>query len=348
MKFIYTFFKFFTAFFLLSISLAVGWFVLKWNLDLDYKVSSIEDGEILKFKSGVISKAQKKDLKIISYNMGFAAGPMQHTLADDHPNSFFMENLDNLILMIKEQEGDIVLLQEVDLDSKRSGYFNQFEYIMEKLDWGYAAPVVDWDLYFPLRKERKIVKATAVISKYPIISNEYTLTSAKPNFENFLLNIFYYPLLWKSTMQRVTVDFGGRALDLYNVHLCVWNRNARVGQAKFLVDWIKKAGPDKDFIIGGDFNFQAYIRGTPLPEEDMKKTPFINVFWDEFSGLKELMAERGRSIDEIHENFTFPERNHRYDFIFYSGRLRLKEAKIIEDLDVSDHFPVSGTFTLIP
>lgn len=340
----YTFLKFFTPLFLLGIVCIAGWFVFKWYSDPDYQISAVQKGSVLKFDADSNLEARKGRLKVISYNLGFAAGPMQHSLADAHAKSFFKMNLDSFIGMVKEQRADIVLLQEVDIDSKRSWYFNQLEYIMEELGWGYAASVVDWDLFFPLRKERKIEKATVVVSKYPIVSNEFTLTSCKPNFENKLLNIFYYPLLWTSCMQKVGVDLGDRILDVYNVHLCVWNREARVEQTQYLVDWIKKSGAGREFIIGGDFNFQAYIRGTTVPEEDMQKTPFINVLWDNFDGLGELLAEKKYSTMEIHEDFTFPERKHRYDFMFYSGGMKFVKGGVIKNIDVSDHLPVTGVF----
>ncbi len=340
----YTFFKIITPIFLLSIVCVVGWFAYKWYSEPAYKTGNIEKGEVLVFRSARLARYEG-DLKVISYNIGFAAGPMQHSLADDHPESFYKNNLDGFVSLVKKQRADVVLLQEVDIDSKRSWYFNQLEYIMKELGWGYAAPVVDWDMFFPLRKERKIEKATVVISRYPIVSNEYTLTSGKPNFENRLLNIFYYPLLWKSCMQKVGIDLGGRVLDVYNVHLCVWNRDARVGQAEFLVDWIKNSGTENEFIVGGDFNFQAYIRGTPKPEEDMQKPSFLNVFWDNFDGLGELLSDKNCSNLKIHENFTFPERKHRYDFIFYSSGMKLVKGKVIKGTDVSDHLPVAGTFS---
>ncbi|WP_432735082.1 endonuclease/exonuclease/phosphatase family protein [Maridesulfovibrio sp. FT414] len=282
--------------------------------------------------------------KVMSYNMGFASGPIQHTMADDHPESFFETNLDNIVALITEQKADIVLLQEVDIDAKRSWYTNQLDYMMKRLGWGYAAPVVDWKLYFPLRKERKITKATVVISRFPILFNEYCLTSAKPNFESMPLNIFYYPLLWKSCMQKVSIDVNGKPLDVYNVHLCVWNRAARVAQAAFLADWINSSSGERPFVIGGDFNFQAYIRGTPVPDADMARPPFMNILWERLAGLGEIMSSDQDSVSDIHMRATFPERSHRYDFIFYSGGLASEGGAVVGGIDASDHLPVIGTF----
>ncbi|CCO23788.1 endonuclease/exonuclease/phosphatase family protein [Maridesulfovibrio hydrothermalis] len=346
MKMLYTFLKFISPVLFFCLISGLGWFIFKWYSEPEYKVGSVKKGEVLNFNSNHTAEVRENKIRILSYNFGFAAGPMQHSLADDHPKSYFMKNMDNFVSTVKEKGSDILLLQEVDLDSKRSWYLNQLEYLMKELGWGYAAPVVDWDFYFPLRKERKIVKATVVISKFPIISNQYTLTSGKPNFSSKLLNIFYYPLLWKSTMQRVSIDIQGRPLDIYNVHLCVWNRDARAAQADFLAEWIRQSSDGRDYLIGGDFNFQAYIRGTPIPEEDMQRPPFLNILWDNLDGLSELMITKNDSIETIHEDFTFPERKHRYDFIFYSNKLKLLDSEVIDSLDSSDHLPVSGTFDM--
>lgn len=345
MKVMYTFLKIFTPFLFLLMTVAVLWFFFKWFSEQDYEISEVRQGNVLEAQ-GVDREAESSSekLKVLTYNMGFAAGPMQHTLADEHPELFFKANLDKIISMVREQDADILLLQEVDINSKRSWYNNQLDYLMDRLGYRFAAPVLDWDLYFPLRKEKKITKATVVISRYPIVSNEFTLTKAKPNFDSYLLNVFYYPLLWKSCMQRVSVKVGTRVIDVYNIHLCVWSREARIAQAEFLCDWIKRKSPDRPFIIGGDFNFQAYIRGTPVPEQDMAKTPFMNILWDQIPGIKEVLSNKGATIEDLHKYFTFPERNHRYDFIFYSSQLHLDKCKIVRSIDSSDHLPVSAEF----
>ncbi|WP_320172338.1 endonuclease/exonuclease/phosphatase family protein [Maridesulfovibrio sp.] len=345
----YTFLRYITPVFFLLILAVAAWFNFKWYKDPPFEISRIETGPINKYGGeSRIQTEPEETFTIISYNMGFAAGPMQHTLADEHPESFFTANLEKLAAMIKVRKADVVLLQEIDLDSKRSWYMNQLDILMKTLGWGYAAPVVDWDMYFPLRKERKITKATVVISRFPLVSNEFCLTSAKPVFENNLLNIFYYPLLWKSCMQRVTVKAGIRELDIFNVHLCVWNRAARIAQANFLADWVRRTERNRNFIIGGDFNFQAYIRGTPVPTDDMLREPFLNIIWDSADGIKEILSSRTDSTDRLHEQFTFPERKHRYDFMFYSQKLKLERAGVIKDIDASDHLPVFGIFRFTP
>ncbi|WP_419783192.1 endonuclease/exonuclease/phosphatase family protein [Maridesulfovibrio sp.] len=341
----YTLFKVFAAVFLFVVILVAGYFLIKWFSAPDYSTGQLEQGQVLKFDlDGESGPAANESLRVMSYNLGFAAGPMQHSLADDHPESFFISNLDKFIDLVRAEQANIVLLQEVDIHSKRSWYMNQLEYVMERLGWGYAAPVVDWDMYFPLRREHKITKATVVLSRFPILSNEYTQTASKSNFESMLLNIFYYPLLWKSTMQRVGIDLGDKRLDIYNVHLCVWTRAARVAQVKFLSNWINKSSTGNAFILGGDFNFQAYIRGTPKPMADLAKPPFLDVLWQDLSGVSEILSEKGDSADNIHKNYTFEERKHRYDFLYYSRGLNQDEGKVIRNINVSDHFPVFGSF----
>lgn len=348
MKIFYTFFKPLVIVFSVLLCVLILWFIYKWFHDPQFEISKVQDGLVLNLNESAESVQLKNNqLTVISYNLGFAAGPMQETLADDHPVSFYYQNLDNFISLVKEKKADVLLLQEVDLNSKRSGYVNQLEYIMNRLGWSYAAPVIDWNFYFPLRKEHQIVKSTVVISKLPIISNKYTLTSCKPNFKNELLNIFYYPLLWKSTMQKVEVTAGSHTISFYNVHLCVWNRQARLEQIKYLSKWINSESGSDSFIIGGDFNFQAYIRGTPVPVEDMAKTPFFKTLFNELPEVHELFMNSTSSTKDIHKNFTFPERKHRYDFLFYSKEFNRLNGEIIQNLQSSDHLPLIGVFKIM-
>ncbi len=343
----YPLLKFFSACFLFLAVLVTGYFFIKWFTAPLFHIGSLEQGQVLRFNdTDLLPEFENEELRVLSYNLGFAAGPVQITLADDHPESFYTSNLDKFIELVRAKKANILLLQEVDLDSKRSWYMNQLDYIMQELGWGYAAPVVDWDMFFPFRKERKITKATVVISKFPMVSNEYTLTSCKPNFENMLLNLFYYPLLWKSTMQRVGLKVNGKILDIYNVHLCVWNRAARVAQAEFLTEWINRESAGNNYLIGGDFNFQAYIRGTPVPNDDLKKIPFIKGFRERLKGCGEILSNFNSSAEELHKNYTFAERKHRYDFLFYSQGLHRDGGEVVRTIDSSDHFPVFGRFKI--
>ncbi len=343
----YAFFKPLFAVLLIMVFVVACWLIFNWYTSPEFEISDLKHGTVLKFDNGandVNTKIGK--LTVLSYNLGFAAGPMQDTLADDHPEYFYTENLDKFIELVKSKDVDVVLLQEVDLESKRTSYMDQLEYVMDRLGWGYAAPVVDWDLYFPLRKEHKIVKATVVLSKFPISSNDYTLTSCKPNFENKLLNIFYYPLLWKSTMQRVSILVRGKPIDIYNVHLCVWSRAARVEQIKYLAKWINGKTLGSDFIVAGDFNFQAYIRGTPIPTVDMSKPPFVKHLWDEIPTISELYSSKSSDARSIHSYYTFPERKHRYDFMYFSKIMTILDSEIVHGIDSSDHLPIIATFKL--
>ncbi len=54
-------------------------------------------------------------------------------------------------------------------------------------------------------------------------------------------------------MQRVELEVAGKRVDIYNVHLCVWNRAARVAQAEYLAEWINRESRDVDYLVGGRF-----------------------------------------------------------------------------------------------
>lgn len=315
-----------------------GWFGWRWFSSDAHDIGLRRQGKIVTSPSPAVRV--KEEVTILSYNMGFAAGPVQHSLADDHPEEFFRRNLDSVVHLLKSSGADIALLQEVDLHSKRSHYVNQLEYIMKKTGWGYAAPVVDWDMFFPLRKEHRIRKATVVLSRYPIKSSSYRLNSAKSNFDNYLLNVFYYPLLWKSCMQHVQVVLGDKTLNVFNNHLCVWTREARKDQFDVLMDWIREENLGNNLVIGGDFNYQAYIKGTEKPEEDMEKSPFFSGIWEDIPGIGEAFMLPDTPKRKIHENITFPERNHRYDFMFFSKDFALKSSEVVGSIDASDHLPI--------
>ena len=88
----YTFLKFFTAVFLFLIVLVAGYFLIKWFTSPEYRIGELEQGRVLSFDFGGGKPAEDEVLRVLSYNIGFAGGPVQHTLADEHPESFYTAN----------------------------------------------------------------------------------------------------------------------------------------------------------------------------------------------------------------------------------------------------------------
>ena len=58
------------------------------------------------------------------------------------------DNLDNIIAEINSLDPDIILLQEVDMFSKRSGYINQIQYLLDNTAMNYGSYASIWQADF--------------------------------------------------------------------------------------------------------------------------------------------------------------------------------------------------------
>ncbi|MCZ6635239.1 MAG: hypothetical protein O7G87_17710, partial [bacterium] len=94
----------------------------------------------------------KGHLSVLSYNIGFAVGPVQKTVGETRAKSEYLHNLNEIVRVVEETDADILLLQEVDLNSRRSHYLDQLQYLQDRLEWPYAACTTTWKTYVPFEK----------------------------------------------------------------------------------------------------------------------------------------------------------------------------------------------------
>lgn len=281
----------------------------------------------------------QETLTVMTYNMGYASGPVQKSLNDPHPQEFFLNHLNQIVQLLKEQQVDILLLQEVDLNSQRTYYFNQLTYLQEQLGWNYVAQIDTWKKFVPFMGIGKIHSGGAILSKFPITNHNYRTFTFKPILPNKLVNFIYFPFVWENPVQHVTIEYQNTLIHLFNIHLEVWQRSYRVTQFNDLIDWIRSEGWTENIIIGGDFNFHAGIPLTGEQPKDYRLPPFFASIWRTIPGIQEAFINEQSTNKDIHQQVTFPGLQKRFDFLFFSKEFSNKQAKII-DLDASDHLPV--------
>ncbi|MCC0178736.1 endonuclease/exonuclease/phosphatase family protein [Waterburya agarophytonicola K14] len=275
----------------------------------------------------------------MTYNMGYASGVKQETLNDPHTKEFFIKNLNQVLETLNNQQIDVLLLQEVDFNSKRTHYFNQLAYLQKELGWNYSAKVSSWKKFVPFMGIGKMNSGVAILSKYPITKHIYRTFIFKPTFSNKFLNFIYFPFVWKNPIQHVTIDYKNTLIHVFNVELEVWKRKYRVIQFDDLMNWIESQGWNKYIIIGGDLNFHAYIPLAGERIQDYLSAPFFYSIWQIIPGIQEAFINDKYTNQEIHKTITFPEFKKRLDFLFFSKEFRKKRSQVFS-LKASDHLPV--------
>ncbi|MCS7153344.1 MAG: endonuclease/exonuclease/phosphatase family protein [Bacteroidia bacterium] len=80
-----------------------------------------------------------------------------------------LQNLAGLLRKIRQVNPDILLIQELDIDSKRSAYVDMLKYIADSSGLPYAAYASQWHVrYLPSRGLGKINSGNAIFSRWPI------------------------------------------------------------------------------------------------------------------------------------------------------------------------------------
>ena len=200
--------------------------------------------------------------RIVSWNVGFGA------YEDDY--GFFMdggtrswawskqrlsENLARIADTLNAQDADLLLVQEIDLDSTRSYHCNELEILESALAARYdrtAAQNYDSPfLFYPLSQPHGASKSCiATFSAFAIDSALRRSLPIEGGFMKFLdLDRCY-------SASRIPV-LGGNELVLYNLHLSAYTSDGTIAteQLKMLLDDMQNEYDKGNYCIaGGDFN----------------------------------------------------------------------------------------------
>jgi len=161
----------------------------------------------------------KKKLTVLTYNIHHGAPADSETI-----------NLSNIAAVIKQSNADIVALQEVDVNTERSGNVNQAKVLAEMLNMEYHfSKSIDY---------RGGDYGNAILSKYPL-SNKRSLLLPMP-----------VPKERRSIALATVTLPDGKKIEFGSTHFDV--EANRMDQSAFLVDLSKELV--QPLIIGGDYN----------------------------------------------------------------------------------------------
>ncbi|MFD2554173.1 endonuclease/exonuclease/phosphatase family protein [Sphingobacterium tabacisoli] len=178
-------------------------------------------------------EAQKKRLTLMTYNIRHGA-----------PYNSDVINLNNIAAVIKQSKADIIALQEVDVNTKRSS--NAADQIDQAKK---LAELLGMEYYFSKSIDYKGGEyGNAILSKYPLTNKRRFDLPAIAGGEQRSIALATVTL-----PDGKTFEFGATHFDLNTI---------RVAQAQFLNEL--SADTKKPLFIGGDFN------ATPESEEMLK------------------------------------------------------------------------------
>ena len=162
-------------------------------------------------------------------------------------------HLQNIIMFLNSDTIDILLLQEVDISSKRSAYIDQIQYILNNTYFNYAEYGSMWKSDFiPSGGLGKIDVGVAILSRWPLSNAEriqLPLREDQASYEKY----FYL----RRCMVKAKVEIPGWD-DLYaiDIHAASFStddtKQKHIIKYKNILDDLHSSG--MKFVTGGDLN----------------------------------------------------------------------------------------------
>ena len=305
-------------------------------------------------------------LKVMTWNVQYLAGKNyvfwydtpDGSGPDERPTPEDMaSSLDEVARVIRDEQPDVLLLQELDEGAKPSHYQDQLALLQERLvdlypcsvqafDWK-ADFVPDWHIFGSVG--RKLV----TLSRYQI---EHAERLQLPVASGNLISRQFQPkpaLL----LSYLPLSDGGQ-LAVLNTRLDggAPGRSAAQQQVQATAKLLDKfEGRGTPWLIGGDFNLLPlgqYLRLDAAKRGQYSPDSELHLLWDKYPMIPRNSESSGIDREKWlthfpnHPSLDGPDRT--LDYLFYSPRIKRVEAKVRQEdtLRISNHLPVIARFLL--
>ncbi|MGV3621698.1 MAG: endonuclease/exonuclease/phosphatase family protein [Archangium sp.] len=157
--------------------------------------------------------------------------------------------LTKVAALIREYDPDILITEEIEVDSKRSAYVDQVRFLLENTNLRYAMYGSTWDArYVPSEGVGRIDLGNAIFSRYPITKAERIKQDDRTD-QDPLTGMFYI----KRAISRAEIDLGNRTVAAFAVHTEAYDFDGtKQKQIKQIFDVLK--AEELPWVIGGDWN----------------------------------------------------------------------------------------------
>ncbi len=264
------------------------------------------------------------------------------------PASIVKKNTDGILQTIKNQAADIILLQEVDIASKRSYYFNQHEAI-GKLFPSYESTFGDnlRTAYSPvplLEPWRTYGYTHSGIATYGRYASTQTTRYQLPGKFGWPNRLF---LLDRCALEHRFPVKNGKELIVYNIHNSAYDKDGRIKklQTQYLKErWLAEYAAGNYVVVGGDWNQVPPFFDPNFFRPDAPQRANANID-------PELMPENWRwiydpTVPTVRDTREIYTKNQPFtkliDFFLLSPNLQALQVKGIDlDFQYSDHQPVT-------
>lgn len=298
----------------------------------EYKPKKLEDLTVTNGKKELI---KHHDISLLTLNIGYGGLSSSEDFFMDggktvQPKSseFIKQNLTGIINMLKEHPSDIYLLQEVDINSKRSYYINQNNILSTSLHmpsvfaYNFNVPYVP----FPFPPIGKVESGIATMTnlhmneaKRIALPNPFPWPISLANLKRALLET------------RFPIKDSKKELVVFNLHLDAYDDGqGKIEQSKLLKKMLETEYDKGNYVIaGGDFN-QVFDGSHPFPSTGQNGwKPGIITTADIPSHFSFTYDDTTPSVRVLNHSYT--------------GNYNTSQVYVIDGFIVSDNIKVKRT-----
>jgi len=237
--------------------------------------------------------------------------------------------LPGIIDFLASANADVLILQEADLNARRTHRLNIAEEIARKLQMNYVFGR-EFEELVQGTKESPAYHGQATLTKWPILKPRLIRFSRQSNFWQprwFLPRMDPFQERLGGRIALVTeINIAGSRLVTYNLHLESRANDAlRVSQAEEVLSDAAQERPECPVIIAGDFNLDASRDAAVFAR----------------AGFQDAVAAQAPTTPSRH----LFESGHRIDWAFVRGPVRAGSGQVHGRVTASDHYPISFTLT---
>lgn len=324
--------------------------------------------------SGIVP--QNSSLKIMTWNIRFAIGRLPFFGDSCGERSIFTEDevmdaLEAIAAKINELDPDIILIQEIDAESKRTAYIDQVQWLLDHTDLNYGAFASMWQAQIiPSDGIGRIDAGNAVLSKWEIESAERIQLPLRGDQDDLTL-LFY---LRRNVLKAKINIPGQNSFYAVNTHSTAFatddTKQKHIDKFVETLDEIDSDG--SVFVAGGDLNsippgasvydfcLTDACEGNEYHTEadggEHREGSYFNNFDNERTLLEPLYNSYNPAIP-LHEAISVDHATHstdadrtwdrKLDYLFTNLDLVENSGQTLQNtLSLSDHAPVAFSVTL--
>ena len=289
-----------------------------------------------------------------------------------------LTSLNSIINFINNEKPDILLIQEIDIASKRSKYINQLQYILDHTEFNYGVYGSMWDAeLIPSDGLGSVNVGNAILSRWELSNAKRIQLPLRTDQDNLTQHFYLRRNILKAQLDVPNLD---TTIYIINIHATAFatddTKQKHINQYKEILDDINNQ--NHIFITGGDLNsippnatitdycekdqcenesFHNESNGGPHREGSYfenftDEKDLIQPFYDNFHPAIKI-SDNDKNIHFTHStwntNYSSLESNSNYwdrklDYLFTNYLNGFINGTTHQDVhQLSDHAPVSAT-----